>query len=76
MHIQQGNFGADIEPVYDKATYVLKHYSYSVTDSAKGDSVVYRGTAKDIKSAVAAAEKHIGKLLRERSERLVGHRAA
>jgi hypothetical protein len=73
MHIQQGNFGADIEPVYDKATYVLKHYSYSVMDSAKANSVMYQGTARDLQSAVTAAEKHIGKLLRERSERLVGH---
>jgi hypothetical protein len=76
MHIQQGNLGADIEPVYDKATYVLKHYSYSVMDSTKGNSVVYQGTAKDIQSAVAAAEKHISKLLRERSEKPVGQRAA
>jgi hypothetical protein len=76
MHIQQGNFGADIEPVYDKATYVLKHYSYSVTDSAKGNSVVYQGTAKDLQGAVAAAEKHVSKLLRERSEKPVGQRAS
>jgi hypothetical protein len=73
MHIQQGNFGADIEPVYDKATYVLKHYSYSVMDSTKGNAVVHQGTAKDLQGAVAAAEKQVGKLLRERSGKLVGH---
>ena len=76
MHIQQGNFGADIEPVYDKSTYVLKHYSYTVMDSAKGNSVISQGTAKDLQSAIAAAEKHISKLLRERSEKPVGQHAA
>ena len=76
MHIQQANLGADIEPVYDKATYVLKHYSYSVMDSAKGNSIIFQGTAKDLKSAVAAAEKQISKLLSERSEQATGGRAA
>jgi hypothetical protein len=76
MHIQQGNLGADIEPVYDKATYVLKHYSYSIMDSAKGNSVISRGTAKDLKAAIAAAEKHIGKLLQEQSAKTTGQRAA
>lgn len=76
MHIQQGNLGADIEPVYDKATYVLKHYSYSIMDSAKGNSVISRGTAKDLKGAVAAAEKQISKLLQERSAKPTGQRAA
>ena len=75
MHIQQANLGADIEPVYDKATYVLKHYSYSVMDSSKGNSVILQGTAKDLKSAVAAAEEQIRKLLNERSEK-TGRRAA
>lgn len=76
MHIQQGNFGADIEPVYDKATYVLKHYSYSVMDSAKANSVIHQGTAKDLQGAIRAAEKHIAKLLRERPEKPVAQRAA
>lgn len=76
MHIQQGNFGADIEPVYDKATYVLKHYSYSVMDSAKGNAVIFQGTAKDLQAAIRAAEKHISKLLRERSEKPAAPRAA
>ena len=76
MHIQQGNFGADIEPVYDKATYVLKHYSYSVMDSAKGNAVIFQGTAKDLQAAIRAAEKHISKLLRERSEKPAAQRAA
>ena len=76
MHIQQGNLGADIEPVYDKATYVLKHYSYSVMDSSKGNSVIFQGTAKDLKSAVASAEKRISKMLEERSEKPVGGRVA
>ncbi|HVO63105.1 MAG TPA: hypothetical protein VMT53_19400 [Terriglobales bacterium] len=76
MHIQQGSLGADIEPVYDKATYVLKHYSYSVMDSAKGNSIIFRGTAKDLKSAVTAAEKQISKLLQEHSEKPTGQRAS
>ena len=69
MHIQQGNLGADIGPVYDKGTYVLKHYSYSVMDSDKGNTVILQGTAKDLKSAVVAAEKHISKLLNDRSDK-------
>ncbi len=76
MHIQQGNLGADIEPVYDKATYVLKHYSYSVMDSAKGNAVIHQGTAKDLKGAIAAAERQLSKLLRERSEKPVAQRVA
>ncbi len=76
MHIQQGKFGADIEPVYDRATYVLKHYSYSVMDSSKGNGVVFRGTAKDLKTAIAAAEKHIRKLLSEHGEKTSGRQAA
>lgn len=76
MHIQQGNFGADIEPVYDRATYVLNHYSYVVMDNAKGSDVIFRGTSKDLKSAVAAAEKKIAKLLEERREKTAGSRAA
>jgi hypothetical protein len=76
MHIQQGNLGADIEPVYDKATYVLKHFSYSVMDSAKGNAIIFRGTAKDFKSAIAAAEEYISKLLDERSEKPAGRHAA
>jgi hypothetical protein len=76
MHIQQGNLGADIEPVYDKATYVLKHYSYSVMDSAKGNSVIVKGVAKDLKTAVAAAEKQISKFLKARSEKPAGQHAA
>lgn len=78
MHIQQGNFGADIEPVYDRATYVLKHYSYSVMDSAKGNSVVFRGTANDLQSAIQAAEEQIGMLLNEneKGEKSKGRRAA
>lgn len=76
MHIQQGNFGADIEPVYDRATYVLKHYSYVLMDSEKGNDVTFRGTAKDLKSAVAAAEKQIAKLLEERREKTGESRVA
>jgi hypothetical protein len=76
MHIQQGNLGADIAPVYDKSTYVLKHYSYSVMDSEKGNAVIYQGTAKDLKAAITAAEKQLGKLLRERSGKPVAERAA
>lgn len=76
MHIQQGNLGADIEPVYDKATYLLKHYSYSIMDSAKGNSVIFQGSAKDLQSAIAAAEKHISKLLAEHSQKATGRRAA
>lgn len=76
MHIQQGNLGADIEPVYDKATYLLKHYSYSIMDSAKGNSVIFQGSAKDLQSAIAAAEKHISKLLAEHSQKPTGRRAA
>ncbi len=76
MHIQQANLGADIEPVYDKSTYVLKHYSYSVMDSAKGNAVIFRGSAKDLKSAVTAAEKQISKLLQEQGGKSVGQRAA
>ena len=76
MHIQQGNLGADIEPVYDKATYLLKHYSYSIMDSEKGNSVIFQGSAKDLQSAIAAAEKHISKLLAERSQKATGRRAA
>lgn len=76
MHIQQGNFGADIEPVYDRATYVLNHYSYVVTDSTKAHAVVFRGTAKDAKSAIAAAEKQLGKLLDQATEKSAAPRAA
>ena len=76
MHIQQGNLGVDIEPVYDKSTYVLKHYSYSVIDSAKGNSVIFRGTAKDVKSAIAAAEKQMAKMMEEHGGKLGGTRAA
>jgi hypothetical protein len=76
MHIQQGNIGADIEPVYDRATYVLTHYSYVLMDSNKGNTVVFRGTAKDLDSAVAAAEKHISKLLQEHPQKPAGGRAA
>ena len=76
MHIQQGNFGADIEPIYDRATYVLKHYSYSVMDSAKGNSVVFRGTANDLQSAIRAAEEQIGMLLNEKGEKSKGRRVA
>jgi hypothetical protein len=76
MHIQQGNFGADIEPVYDRATYVLKHFSYSILDSSKGNAVVSQGTAKDLKSAVSAAEKQIGKLLEQHGREPSRSRAA
>lgn len=76
MHIQQGNFGADIEPVYDRATYVLTHFSYSVMDSTKGNTVVFRGTAKDLKNAISAAEKQISKLLQQHAEKTSGKRVA
>ncbi|HET7206997.1 MAG TPA: hypothetical protein VFI95_10505 [Terriglobales bacterium] len=74
MHIQQGGFGADIEPVYDRATYVLKHYAYVILDNSKGHKELFRGTAKDLKAATAAAEKHLRKLLEE--NRLNGPKAA
>jgi hypothetical protein len=69
MHIQQGNFGADIEPVYDRSTYVLQHYAYTVMDTSKGHKILFRGTAKDLESAVAAAEEYIRKLLQEPGEK-------
>lgn len=75
MHIQQGHFGADIEPVYDRATYVLQNYAYTVMDSSKANKVVARGTAEDLKSAVEAAEKHIRALITEEKKRSA-HRAA
>lgn len=76
MHIQERNFGADIEPVYDRDTYILKHYSYAVTDTSKGNEVIFRGHAKDLKGAIAAAEKKVAKLLEESEEQLAGGRAA
>lgn len=76
MHIQQGHLGADIEPVYDRATYVLTHYSISVIDDAKGGSVVFRGTAKDLKTAISSAEKHVAKLLEEQPDKSPRRRAA
>lgn len=65
MHIQEGNFAADIEPEYDKQTYVLRHYVYKVfrvsPDSPDGE-VVTSGTAKDSQSALKAAERHMRQL--------------
>jgi hypothetical protein len=45
-------------------------------DSAKGNSVVLRGTADNLQSAIAAAEEQIGMLLNEKGEKTKGRRAA
>jgi hypothetical protein len=45
-------------------------------NSAKGNVLIFQGTAKDLQGAVRAAEKQISKLLRERSERPVAHSTA
>lgn len=76
MHIQERQFGADIEPVYDRSTYILQHYAYTILDDTKGDKVVYRGTAPDLKEAVAAAERYISKLVAQTEAKPSGRKAA
>ena len=45
-------------------------------DSEKGNDVTFRGTAKDLKSALAAAEKKIAELIEERREKTAESRVA